>query len=345
MYRILELIPDISSCAHYRNVMPALNCRDELLKHDIELDTTDKFTLEDSGKYDCYIFSRTPPEKMYPVVLSLAARGSKIVWDLDDELWNIPDWNPYKKEYDDIRLAFLGLYLSLSSHLICSTENLRQSALKKFVGIDPTQVVTLENLISVNHYNSFDCPRVDHKKVRIMWSGGNSHIGDFGPVIDLYERYKDRNDVMFIFFGHIPEQIKADDPSKALFVSWNPRKYYEGVISLLQPDIALCPLDDHPFNHCKSAIKYFEMTMAGATVIASKGSTYDNVGCVTCLKNDDWGSMCDILIDDVRYRREVFMEDQHNVINNFSWNYDNPRRRAWINFFKSLPLTPSAIQR
>jgi glycosyltransferase involved in cell wall biosynthesis len=342
MYKILNMIPDGSSCTYYRNLLPSIRMRDDLKKCGIQVDNALTFNAIDSD-YDCYIFSRLPGNNdVFPLIDYLRIKNKKIIWEIDDELWNVPESNASYKYFDKQKLLWFNYYFPMSTRIITSTENLAKS-LSMTWHIDPSKIVVLENLIEEEAYTPFhQHARKSNDLIQIFWSGSSSHEGDFDPVDLLFLHYEKNDKVMFIFFGHIPDRFKVLPPSKLLHIPWTNRKYYEGTISLVSPHISLIPLENNQFNKCKSAIKYFEMTMSGSVCMASNVQPYSDViehrnDGLLCSNSDDWINICDELIKSETYREEIIDYAKSNVLSNYSWDTDNYRRRAWFDFFKSIP--------
>lgn len=342
MYKILNNIPDTSSCSYYRNLLPSIFMRDELLKHGIQLDNS--ITFNPDSDYDCYIFSRIMDNSnIFPIIdHKLRLGGKKIIWDIDDELWNVPKENPaydyYMKEPQ--RINFLSYYFNMSCIVIASTPNLAKSTADHWK-LNPSKIVILENLIDVKSFYPHYHDRCGGP-IRILWSGSNSHAGDLEPLDELFMNYEKDNNVMFIFYGYIPEKYKALPPNKLVAISQSNRKYYEYTLSFIQPDIALMPLADSQFNKCKSSIKYFEMSMAGAACMASNISPYldaiehRETG-ILCSNINDWKYLCDELIQDKDARLALCGSAINQIQQEYSWNYDNRRRQDWFDFFLSIP--------
>jgi processive 1,2-diacylglycerol beta-glucosyltransferase len=339
MYKILNVMGDVSSCAFYRSHLPAINLRDELKECGIQLDTALHLDPKKVDEYDCYLFARIPNSDAFPHIDLTARKGKRIIWDIDDELWNIPDSNPASQSYTPGKLMFLNYYFNMSSSITVSTPNLARS-LSDTWGINISRLYILENLIDTTVYHNEE--QSHNGPIRILWSGSEAHAGDFDPIDALWDRYKDDDNVRFILYGYMPERFKTIESQKLTHIQTSNRKYYESIVSLIQPDIALMPLDDHPFNKCKSAIKYYEMSMCSAACIASNMSPYadvisHNTDGILCDNVDDWVSNCDYLIGNDITRDRLVQSAQRKIVSKYSWNSNCTRFNDWLNFFKLIP--------
>jgi glycosyltransferase involved in cell wall biosynthesis len=345
MYKIFNFIGSDDSSSYYRQYLPTIHCREELLKHNIHVHLSPDVREGIKEDYDCYVFSRIPTDKSYVVIHSLYANGKKIIWDIDDEIWNIPEWNASCIEYDEFKIHFLGLYLSMASWITVSNDNLKQSLINKF-SFTKDKISILENLIDVNAYKKYNISKDESDRpIKIMWSGSDSHSQDVKIMEHIYDYFKDNNDLIFILHGYLPEYYKDEHHDKFIFVPWHHRKYYEGIISLLSPDIALLPLVKDQFNSCKSSIKYYEMVMAGAACVASFVQPYIDV-----IKHRETGftekdpvnfiRRCEELIANFEERLHMNEQSRNDIYYNYSWNHENPRNREWLEFLKRIPDIP-----
>jgi len=343
-YKILSSLGDRSSVAWYRQFVPHLRMRDELLKYDIQIDATINLKY-DPNAYDCYVFGRIPTnDDIFIIIDQLYRAGKKIIWDLDDEIWTIPDENKYKEHYNELHLKWLYYYLGMATRVTASTNNLANSIIKRF-GFDSRKVCVLENLVSKDDYEFFyqNEKNFYSNPLKIIYSGSDSHSGDMERLLELYSYFGSDPNIMFIFYGFMPGEFVAETPRKIMHIGWSPnRKYYEGMMSFLSPHIALMPLADNSFNRCKSSIKHFEMAMSQCVCVASNIPPYsDTIKHIEdgflCKNSNDWISSCYELSEDRDKIMEMALLSRNNVIQDYSWDTDNRRRRDWLEFFKAIP--------
>ena len=270
-YRILEIVADVSSCSWYRNVLPTLRCKEELARHNIEITNQQIITNEPEEMYDCYVWSRIPHPLMLTFIYRSMKRGCKLIWDLDDELWNVPGHNHAFHSTDHHMLETLNFYLDIASHVITSTENLARSLCDKYK-YPAKKVTVLENLVQQASYKLKIDNELNVEPTKIIWSGGDSHKKDVQIIMSLHDHFLYDKNVILIMFGYIPEEFYQLSEDKLVFVPWCNRKYYESILSVLAPHVALVPLEDTQFNRCKSAIKYYEMALAGVPISTRSSS-------------------------------------------------------------------------
>lgn len=338
MYKILITLGDWSSSTYYRNYLPWVHCREELSKHKIRIDISRY--IDPSSDYDAYVFSRLPEPKYFSLVNNLYFNNKKIVWDLDDEIWNIPEGNN-AFDNDKLWISMMPSYLSLASLIGVSTEPLKRSMIDA-LKINESKVSVLKNLVDINEYKDFSYNYKQDPKLTIMWSGSPSHVIDMEPVDTLLNHYKNDNRIRFLFFGYIPEKYKEIHQSKVIHIPWCTRKYYESIIDILKPDISLIPLKNIQFNRCKSDIKYLEMSMCKVPSIVSKTEPYAWIPTGNnhlLVDHDDmfsWIENCDTLVDSESIRRKCAVEARSLVVGSRSWQHSG-HSATWLDFYRSIP--------
>ena len=88
------------------------------------------------------------------------------------------------------------------------------------------------------------------------------------PAMRCIDGLEFHPDVTFLVFGHQPYVISEHVPERRLKrLTWMPQHEYP--LGLVGVDIGCCPLEDRPFNRCKTPIKAWEYALSGAAVVAS----------------------------------------------------------------------------
>lgn len=331
MKKLYLNIPSEDACAYYRATLPGKFLKEPLEKLDIDLTTS--AILDTTQDYDAYIFHRIYSDKFWPVVEELREKGKVIGWELDDDLWNIPDWSPKKRVID---VNAVNRAMSLADFILPSTEALED------VIDQPHKTLYCPNLIDIEPYAAGPRKEGDDEPLRILWAGGETHEKDIDLLKDavLFIREEYRSIVQFLFFGYFPEwaakwkricgqNLAIMEPAyeNIGFVYPVPLDEYIGSLLDIAPNIALLPLVDHPFNSCKSAIKYYEMTMAGAACVASLVGPYARCGAGPL-------SGLETLIEDPIYRRTAQQVARMNI-RQFSWQ-DSRLKEKWIHAFRTI---------
>jgi len=181
-------------------------------------------------------------------------KGKFIIIDFDDDYINIPSDSPEQTQVIDketgqayqfppeFRGLYVQMFIQLADIVTVTTENLKilYTPWAKNIKVIP-------NFVS----NSMkrDIPKVPNSKIRILWSGSNSHLNDLNllrkPLKAIDEKYKDKIEFHFqggLDFPRIFDDIPVISHPIAEF------KDYLNVIQDINPDIFLAPLREDTCN-------------------------------------------------------------------------------------------------
>lgn len=219
--------------------------------------------------------------------------GKKVIIDLDDNFWDVPKsnllYNTYKPGAKD--RAFLSSVLFFADALTTTSEPLRDRIIKHFKDVDGTikKVYLLPNM---NDRTDWEVPKCVPSKDKFIigYQGSNSHQDDLvmvlPSIVKIMEKYphvelqlmgaieKSRLDIYFEKMSkNIIDRISLVGATESYdeFPDW---------LSKQKWNVGIAPLVDTAFTRCKSPIKFFEYTMVGLPVIASRVYPYfmDNDG-------------------------------------------------------------------
>ncbi len=200
---------------------------------------------------------------------------AKLLFEIDDLLDNIPKDNPaYDKRYPDITKR-LQRTISMCDKLIVSTKPL-EDAYGKYA--KETSIVA--NYLRKDIWLPLkDVPkRFQGKKIRVGWAGAMFHTGDLSIIADVVKELKDK--VEWVFMGLAPKGCEA-------FIEYHesvPLRDYPQKLATLDLDLAVVPLQQHPFNDAKSNLRLLEFGIFGWSVIATDAYPYRNAP-VTLVEN------------------------------------------------------------
>jgi glycosyltransferase involved in cell wall biosynthesis len=201
--------------------------------------------------------------------------GAFIVFGQDDNLLDVPEKNSLKASLISGLDRRLARALGCCDRLIVTTEPL-VDVYRRF--IDDIHVVP--NNLDGTRWRGLASLRQAGRKPRVGWAGAQQHLGDLDwlePVIRRLSR-----EVEWVFMGMCPENLK---PFVAEFHEPVPFDDYPAKLATLDLDLAIAPLEIHPFNEGKSDLRLLEYGALGWPVIASDIYPYQGKP-VTCLRND-----------------------------------------------------------
>jgi glycosyltransferase involved in cell wall biosynthesis len=105
--------------------------------------------------------------------------------------------------------------------------------------------------------------------VSIGWAGGARYLEDLEPIAEAWHNLAKRfSHVRFVVQGFMADVlVTAVPPEQLVQLPWmSVAEYPRGMRNI---DIGCASVADKPFNHCKTPIKAWEFTLAGACVVAS----------------------------------------------------------------------------
>jgi glycosyltransferase involved in cell wall biosynthesis len=191
---------------------------------------------------------------------------SRMVLELDDDLWNIPPSNTKAHKAFTPRLL----------------ENLRRN-------IEASDVVTvttdvLAEVVAVHNPNVHVVPNripawlLEHQRPQrdeftVGWAGGPSHTIDWDDPAPQIGRFLNRNPtVRTHLMGGMFSSMRTWPRNQVQVTKWvdSLPDYYRA----LDFDVALAPLAAHVFNSSKSNVRLVEMAALGIPVVANNNGPY-----------------------------------------------------------------------
>ncbi|MDR0378456.1 MAG: glycosyltransferase [Candidatus Accumulibacter sp.] len=182
------------------------------------------------------------------------------VYTLDDLITHLPVDNPSHSHFPaEMMEARLALGLTASHRLIVSTEPLAEAYRHM---IDDIRIVP--NMLPWSVWGPLRSKRRRGKKLRVGWTGAQQHAGDLRFLLEVVEAT--RNEVEWVFMGMLPEGI---DSGAVEFHGYVVFSSYPEKLASLDLDLALAPLEQHPFNEAKSNLHLLEYGALGWPVICT----------------------------------------------------------------------------
>ena len=354
MKQILIHMPQpLSASGYYRALLPYRHCHKELEAEGIKLSIADQVRI--GSHYDAVIMRREV-DVAYTLHLNQRRRkdGCKIVWDVDDNFWDVPDWSPVK--YSREQMEEIDLFHEICDEVWASTEPLakkcgvKAKVLPNLADLDdwfPDKLGLREAIAtgSIAKRSVYTSPiiREDKKEVRILWSGSSTHRRDIelcsSSILEASGKYPF---VKFHFYGYCPEPLLAAlFPNNLVFHKWTDLDGYWKTLREIKPTIALAPLDNCEFNTSKSGIRWLEGTLAGAAVIASECEAYHDASyCVGSSFARTWKEALSELIESNGFfgkTSHVKTRDHETIANKWCWQAKDQKER-WIRAFRTIVM-------
>lgn len=285
---------DGHACGYYRMMLPLGTLAEH--GHDVDLNCG---WHERAREYPILIGQRVGKDGAMSLWRRLATPGRRLVWETDDDVWNIDPSNgaAWFAHTPDVLDAIT--FIATTADLVTvSTEPLAELVRP----LNPN-VVILPNHIDPRLLN---VTRPQRDRVTIGWAGGDSHLRDFAGVADALRRFLVRNpDVDFHNIGTSylkPFNLPGRDSG------WSPDiwDYYRTI----DFDIGIAPLADTVFNRSKSGIKAMEYQALGIPVVATdcpayRGVVLDGVTGFLIRHEHEWSRHLRALVRDSAMRAEM----------------------------------------
>ena len=334
---LFMFLPDDGGCGYYRAALPVEKCASELERNGIQVSIDNKFSL--GANYDAMVFHRIVNPAFLPRLWTMINKEKKtIIWELDDNLFEIPEKNMASRSIGLPEKECLALCLEWCHKIIVSTDILKEQICS--YGMDSEKVFVLPNLIN---YKEINYQRVRNiRNLRILWAGSQTHTGDLElitpAILKLIKKY---DNIDFIFMGYCDPNLAAasklyNNGKNFVFLPPCEMRYYYKALKMIEPDIALLPLEENLFNEAKSAIKFYEMTYAGAICIASPVGPYVDVGItrgkLLCdNKENTWVDAITEMIE--KHNIDLYIEACEFIYNKCSWQTQS---HIWTDFLLGL---------
>lgn len=179
----------------------------------------------------------------------------------DDLLTHVPEKNSFKRfGFRDVERRMREV-LQRVDRCIVTTEPLREWC-QAFGAHD---VRVLPNCLELAKWGAAESRRGVGSKPRVGWAGAQQHQGDLDLIRDVVHALAD--EVEWIFLGMCPDDIKPYVHEFHEFERDFDR--YPAKLASLNLDLALAPLELHPFNEAKSNLRLLEYGILGWPVICT----------------------------------------------------------------------------
>lgn len=184
------------------------------------------------------------------------ALGRKIVIDWDDDLTNLPDWNPNYLAY---RQQYVQELAALADLVFVSTPHLQRTISHPNIHVIP---------------NAFDpafrnLPRFDNREDIVVWRGSKTHSKDLdagrAQLKALSRKYK------IVFIGDKPASFTIPNSE---YIPHQDYVQYIAMLNYMRPKVFFASLADHPFNYSKSDVAAQEAYLVGARFLHNDTAAY-----------------------------------------------------------------------
>lgn len=174
----------IDACAFYRMYLPHMNTpnSDYYYTDFDEKGVPKQMDLYRVANKKIGIVQRQSTKNNLRAIQSMQKIGLKVIYDLDDNMWNLPHANPAKIAFELYQSGFAEC-AQAANLLTVSTQGLKSATVGAF-HIAKEKILIIPNAIDRNLFYPKSIERDDNKVV-IGWGGSNTHNADVKDVFAL----------------------------------------------------------------------------------------------------------------------------------------------------------------
>lgn len=263
---IVFLPAAVDACALYRHYIPHLN-----IEHSLFLLRKGAIDIREVQHCKIAVVQRQVSEQNRAAMIRLKQAGMKVIYDLDDNIWNLPAANPGKKIFDQMRAGFE--MCAKEAHLLTVSTRGLASAAKMGFNL-PIEIFIVPNAIDFRLFQRKPLEREDGNII-IGWGGSNTHSEDLKDALSVLPEIMDKYPHVYTeFVGGVPDKITFLH-NQTRYRHWVPVGEYANRFASWGWDISMAPLTDHRFNKSKSNIKMLEAATMRIPCLVSDVQPYE----------------------------------------------------------------------
>jgi glycosyltransferase involved in cell wall biosynthesis len=313
---------------------------------------------------DIIFLGRAGDVKALDMVKRLRDMGKKVVYDLDDSLFDISPFSPHygqlgimpvnvepgggMNKFDFWVPGEKGFDISRNRHIRKYFVQIIRAVNAVTVTTPPLQELYSrynDHVYIVPNAIDFDIWRwngVAHKSgnVRVIYAAGSNHQEDWFFVKSILEK------LMVEIPGWTLVLMGVDwkgqwgtlDPKRIESVPWVDFESHPLSMALSCGDIGLAPIAEIDFNLCRSSIKWAEYAAIGAATIATDYGPYrrdcvNGKDAILCKTKQEWTEGLSFLILSEQKRREIAGNALKKVKRDYNLDFVADR---WLSVFEEV---------
>jgi glycosyltransferase involved in cell wall biosynthesis len=332
---VVFYLSDMHACGYVRGDVPAREINRSWANWHV--DCKGATMISDLYGMNVMVFQRAHSPGLLAKMLQAKSMGIKTVYDIDDDLLNIPpEFDRVYQFYSrpDVRET-IEAFLQGVDGITVSTRRLAEA----IAGRTPrTPKFVVKNALDTEFWEGPYFDRPGHDGVVIGWMASGSHVIDapiVAPaVVRLMEKYPEVRCHLIGWVGwkelgldKFGDRVRCDEWQEITRLPWVMNDF----------DIGIAPLADNDFNACKSNLKALQYWGVGAAVVASDSEPYRGTiehGVTGYLAEPvGWEAYLEELIVDKEKRRRMADAGRRELY--LKWDI---RRRAgdWIDAYNKM---------
>ena len=290
-----------------------------------------KFQKEFVDWADVVVIQRVLGKSIKHLIHYCHMTGKKIVFELDDNVWNFPDSPEYKNDQAKEIPGQTSDILQQCDAVTVSTDTIAQSAKEN---IDKP-VFVLPNCLDFSKWRKMD---ITHNHFLVGWMGGHYHVQDLEMIVDPLKEVLKKNDKLtLVFLGCCPMQLLMDYPSRVFLQEFVNIELLPKTMAVMHFNIGLAPLFATEFAKSRSNIRLLQYSALEIPSIVSYWGEYakmiDSGFPGFCVKDGKWEKAVQEMIDDENMRTTIGKKAYEYVVEKYDIKKNITR---WMEVYESL---------
>ena len=312
--KIYFISPDSGALGYYRSTMPAYYLHQSGLAE----------TAVDFGRFqkefvdwaDVIVVQRVLGNAVKHMIHYCHMKDKKVVYDLDDNIWNFPDSPEYKGGNAKELPGQTNDVISMCDGVTVSTQAIADSI---HANVKDIPVFVLPNCLDFSQWKRLE---VRQEHFLVGWAGGHYHVQDLEMIVPGLEKViKQNENVTLVFLGCCPMKLLMDNPGGVFLQEFVNVKLFVKTMSVMRFDIGLAPLFPTEFSKSRSTLRLLQYSALQIPSVVSLWGEYGKMveeGFPSAVAGkEDWGEVVQDLISDEEKRELLGREAQSYVISKY----------------------------
>jgi len=313
------ITPNVSdACSWYRTLGPWNAFRKQF--KNVNLVIPSRVDWSSAGQIDVAYMQRPFLPEHATTAMILAKSGVPLWIDFDDDLWDVPQWNPASKHFRNEQCGQVLKEVSQWAHTITATTADLASAIADRTG---KQVVVVPNAL----HDRYPLRQPNPDKLIFWWRGGKQHRNDHHMTAVLFDEAAKVPGAEFWVIGDDPfwtDRLPTGTVTvvpDALDVV-----FYHETLLAKNPSILLYGLENCHFNRAKSSCSWLEATMAGSIVVGPRWQEWERPGILHYEPGDEESARAAVRLAVEANRGELWKQAAQHLSQHYRLSVVNSRR-------------------